>query len=329
MCVIGEVDRVADGFALSLGESAEAADVEEEPAYGIVVRLLADADDLGAKHTSITREGAAGLDDDVEVVDLEVLAEVLHDRGPVLFLGLRRLEVLCGESSADVNALQRDVLLMEEGVEQVLHLGESSVPLADVALLGADMERDAVRHESQFFGLHSEAERHAGMAAELAGEGPVGTLSVEDDPEVDLGARGALGQVDEVLLGVRGVQRDPMRERERDVRALFDGVAIADLLTGDAEREQLLDLGPRGDVEIRAALRDRGDHLVHRARLDGVENARARHRAHQTIVGRIDAVKVDDEQRRLLRLRELLDVLEVELRKQLGRAVLVLHWSSL
>lgn len=187
------------------------------------------------------------------------------------------------------------------------------------------MEGDAIGYEAELLRFDREAEGHAGVAAELAREGPVGTFTIEDDAEVDERARGALGHVLQVLVRVAGVELHAVVVGERDLFARLDRIAVADPVTRDTEAEQLLDLGPRGDVEVRATLIDRSDHLVERTRLDGVEDAGAGHRADETVIGRVDALDVDDEAGALLFQCELLHALEIHARDERGGANFVFH----
>lgn len=72
--VFRKVDRVADRFTFRFSKATEAANVEEEPADFVIDGLLADALHLRVDDAGIARERATRFDDDVEVVDVEVVA---------------------------------------------------------------------------------------------------------------------------------------------------------------------------------------------------------------------------------------------------------------
>ena len=59
------------------------------------------------------------------------------------------------------------------GRDEVFCFRDGVIPLADVALLASDMERNAVGGEPKVASLDEEIVGHIGMAAEFAGQRPV------------------------------------------------------------------------------------------------------------------------------------------------------------
>src|SRR6476620_10993027 len=100
-------DRIADRFVHRLGEAAELADVEVDPAHVIVLALLGDEHDLGLDHAGIADHAAARLDDGLWDAVAEMPPQRAEDRRAV---GLHRrhvLEVLGRKSAAQINHRQR------------------------------------------------------------------------------------------------------------------------------------------------------------------------------------------------------------------------------
>ena len=78
---MGGGDAVADGFVFGLGEAAEAADVEVDPAGGVVPEPAADQEDFAADDACVADEVAAGLDDEGGLPVAEMGGEAGGDAG--------------------------------------------------------------------------------------------------------------------------------------------------------------------------------------------------------------------------------------------------------
>ena len=93
----------------------------------------------------------------------------------MLFGAGRILAVAGREAAADIHHAELHAGLVERR-EQHRRLAEGHVPLAHVALLRADMEREAVGLEAKPARLQHEVARHIDLAAEFAPERPVARL---------------------------------------------------------------------------------------------------------------------------------------------------------
>ena len=133
--------------------------------------------------------------------------------------------------------------------------GERPVPGVRVALLRADMERDAVGVEAEPMGVLEHVDRHRGLAAELARQRPFGAVAVEQDAAEDARAGRGAGDLLDLLHAVDGEQAHAALIGARDVALLLDGVAEGDAVRLGAGGEHHLDLGDRGGVEARARAR--------------------------------------------------------------------------
>ena len=90
------------------------------------------------------------------------------------------------------------------------------------------MERHAVGDQTQVASQYHKVHRHVTLAAKLAGQRPVGcAAALGQNTDVNFGARGRLGDVAQICLGVGGVHSDPLLVEVADVAALLDGVAVA------------------------------------------------------------------------------------------------------
>src|SRR5712691_7438051 len=76
-------DRIADHLIRGLGEPAELAEVEIDPAHGIGLALAGDQHDLRLDDPGIADQAAARLDDRIRNTIAEMLAERAEDRAPI------------------------------------------------------------------------------------------------------------------------------------------------------------------------------------------------------------------------------------------------------
>lgn len=305
----------------------EATDVEIDPTHLIRTRLFRGTYDTGHDDSGVTGKATPGFYDDVEVIDIKVFPEIVHDGSAVFFLGLCGLEVGRGESASDVDALQVDVLAAEI-IKQFFDLRDCSVPLADVSLLRTDVKCDAVGDEPERQSFEGKAIGHAGVASELSGKRPVGAFAVHEYPEIDERSGRMFCDAEEVFLGIGGEQLDPNAMRERNVGRLLDGVSVGDTISGNPEAEHLLDFGTRRHIEVASLGRDFGDDFIERAGFHCVVDARARHGSRKPVIGEVDSVEVDHEERRLLTCRERAGPLEAKLIEQISDTQFIFHVPS-
>ncbi len=102
------------------------------------------------------------------------------------------------------------------------------VPHARVALLRADMEREAVGDEAERMGALEHARRHLRRAAELARQRPFRARAVAQDPAEHLRAGRGARDLFDLGLAIDGEEADAERVGARDVLLLLDRVAEAD-----------------------------------------------------------------------------------------------------
>ena len=136
---IGIADRLVHG----LGQPAELADVEIDPAQGIVLLLARDQHDLGLDDAGVADHAAAGLDDGLGDAVAEVLAQRRGDRPPIGLHHRNLLQVLGREAAAEIDHAQADAALGQRAEDRGRG-GERTVPGVRVGLLRADMEGDAI-----------------------------------------------------------------------------------------------------------------------------------------------------------------------------------------
>ena len=175
--------------------------------------------------------------------------------------------------------------------------GERAVPGMLVALLGADMERHAMRLQPELEGVLQHVHGHGRLAAELARQRPFRPDAVGQDAAEHPGAGRRAGDLLDLGLAVDRVEADAEREGARDVALLLDRVAVGDAVGRGAGREHHLDLGDRGGVEAGAELGQQRQHLRRRVGLHGVEHAGVGQRLGEGIVVVAHDVEVDDEAR--------------------------------
>ncbi len=129
---------------------------------------------------------------------------------------------------------------------------QRAVPHARVALLRADVERQAVRDEAERMGALEHLRRHLRRAAEFARQRPFGAVAVAQDSAEHLRARRGARDLLDLRLAIDRIEPDAERIGARDVLLLLDRVAEADAIGRRAGGERQLDLGDRGGVEARA-----------------------------------------------------------------------------
>src|SRR5450759_1313808 len=104
-------DRVADRLVHGLGQAAELADIEIDPAHVVFLALLGDEHDLAFDHAGIADHAAARLDDGLRDAVAEVLAQRLEDRRAVGFHRRHVLQVLGREAAAQIDHVERHAAL--------------------------------------------------------------------------------------------------------------------------------------------------------------------------------------------------------------------------
>src|SRR6188472_3420128 len=161
------------------------------------------------------------------------------------------LEVLGRESATHVDHGQVDPALGAVAEHGGGHR-QRAVPRLHLALLRADMERDAVGLQAEALGEVEHVDRHFRIAAELARQRPFGAGAVIENAAEHLGAGGGAGDLLDLGGAVDREQANAEREGARDIALLLDRIAIGDALRGRTGIERHLDLGDRGAVEARA-----------------------------------------------------------------------------
>ena len=276
-------DRVADRLVHGLGEAAELADVEVDPSDLVGIRgLLRHQHHLGLDQAGIADHAAARLDDRLGDLVAEMLGQAPEDRLAVALHARHRLEVLGREAAAEIDHRQADAAL-RAFAEDRRRGAERPVPGLGVALLRADMERDAVGLQPLAVGVLQHVRGHLGHAAELAGQRPVGPGPVAQDAaeHPHLAGRhaqrvGGPGDLLDLGLAIDREQADAELQRAADAALLLDGVAVGDPVGGGAGGQHHLHLGHRRGVEAGAHLGEQAQHLGGRVRLHGVEHAGVR-----------------------------------------------------
>src|SRR5213076_231641 len=98
---------------------------------------------------------------------------------------------------------------------------QRAVPRLHLALLRADMERDAARFQPQPLGKVEHLDRHFRVAAELARQWPLGARAVVEDAAEHFGAGGGTGDLLDLGAAVDREQANAEREGARDVTLLL------------------------------------------------------------------------------------------------------------
>src|ERR1700730_17185350 len=140
--IVWRADGITDRLVHGLGEAAELADVEIDPAHVITLALLRNEHDLGLDHAGIADEPASRLDDGLRDTIAEMLAQRAKDRAAI---GLHRrylLEVPGGKAAAEIDH-GKIYPALRAGTKNRRCRFEGIVPGLDATLLRTHMERDA------------------------------------------------------------------------------------------------------------------------------------------------------------------------------------------
>ena len=173
------------------------------------------------------------------------------------------------------------------------------------------MERHAVRHQAQIPGQDQQVHGHIGLAAELAGQRPVGGQGTFcQNTHIHLGTGCRLGNVAQVCLGVGGIQTHTLLVEGANVLRLLDGVAIADAVAGNTQTHDLVQLIYRRDIEIGTLVPQHGQNLRSRVGLHRIVDACVGETVDQLIVLAFDGLGVDHHKRGFLAIGKVLDPLE-------------------
>ena len=133
------------------------------------------------------------------------------------------------------------------------------------------MEADSAGFEVELPGQQHQVDRHIRVAAEFTRKRPVrGFTAFGENPAENPRTGRLLGDVAQIPLAVRGEEADPLLVKIADVRRLLDGVAEADPVGRNAQRQHPVQLIPGGDVEAGTEVAEQFQHLYRRVRLDGV-----------------------------------------------------------
>ncbi|MNJ45037.1 hypothetical protein D3C77_401150 [compost metagenome] len=302
-----ELDRLVHGF----DQAGELADVGVDPTLDGGTRLARHQHHFTDQDASVGDQRTAWLEDDFRQVVTEVFLEEADDFFGVGFQAVGTGDVVGREAATHVDQLEFDAVFFFQALEDHLDLGDGCVPDADIALLGANVEGNAVRHQAQVAGEDQQVHGHVGLAAELARQWPVGGgRAFSEDAHIDFRTRRGLGDVAQVGFGVGGIQTHALLVEVADVLGFLDGVAIADAIGTDAAVHDLVQLVDRGDVEARALFLEQVDDLHGRVGLDRVVDLGEFETGAQVIVGLADHLGVDEHERGFLLVGERLHFLK-------------------
>src|ERR1043166_9910664 len=106
-----------------------------------------------------------------------------------------------------------------------------------VALLGADMERDADRIETGLERVLQHLDRHGRLAAELARQRPFGADTIRQDAAEHLRAWGRADDLVHFGLAIDREQANAEIEATLDVAVPLDRVAVGDAIRRGARSE--------------------------------------------------------------------------------------------
>ena len=222
------------------------------------------------------------------------LRSALEDGVAVGFHRRHVLQVLGRETAAEVD--HREVhAALAAFLEHGRRRREGTVPGMLVALLRADMERDAMRLQAELERVLEHVDRHGRLAAELARQRPFRADAVGEDAAEHPGAGRGAGDLFDLGLAVDRVEANAEREGAGDVTLLLDRVAIGDAVGRSARGQHHLDLGDRGGVEAGAEPGKQRQNLRRRVCLHRVEHAGVGQRLGEGIVVVADDVEVDDQ----------------------------------
>ncbi len=217
-----------------------------------------------------------------------------HDRAGVAFDRRHLAGVMRRKPAADIDHAQIDIGLGEQR-EHARRSADGAVPLPQIGLLRADMERHAVRIEAEAARLPQEVDRHLGDAAEFARQRPVGAGAIDQDAAENPRPRGRPRQLLELVRAVEGEQAQSRAISKDDVLFLFYRVAERQPVRGHAVIEAQLDFAAAGHVEIGALAVEHGEDRRGRVGLYRIVDAGERQMPAQCVVSLGDGVQIDDE----------------------------------
>ena len=217
-----------------------------------------------------------------------------EDRRAVGFHRRHVLEVLGREAAAQIDHRQRHAALAAVA-EHRGRGGERAVPGMRVALLGTDVERDAVGFEAEPVRVLEHVDRHGRLAAELARQRPFRPDAVGEDAAEHAAARRRAGDLLDLGLAIDREEAHAERIGARDVALLLDRVAVGDAVGAWRRPRAPSRSRDRGGVEAGAEPGQQRQHLRRRVGLHGVEHARVGQRLGEAEVVLADDIEVDDE----------------------------------
>ena len=157
-------------------------------------------------------------------------------------------EVTRRKAAAQIEHRERDAAL-GAGPEHRRRRSQRPVPGLDMVLLGADVERQAVRHQT----LPERELQDVGgidrLAAELARQRPFGAGAIADDATEHAAATRGAGRLLDFGFAVDGEQADAERKRRGGSRGFLDGVAVGNAVGAGAGFEHGSGFADRCDIE--------------------------------------------------------------------------------
>ncbi len=135
----------------------------------------------------------------------EMSGDCRHDRAGIALDRRHLAGVVRRKPSTDIDHAQLDVGLGKQR-EHARGRPDGAVPLPEIGLLRADMERHAIGIETEFARSAQQLDCHLGGAAELARQRPFGARAVDEDAAEDLRSRSRTRQFVEFVRAVEGEQ---------------------------------------------------------------------------------------------------------------------------
>src|ERR1019366_9906616 len=164
-------DWIADHLVHRLGEAVELADVEIDPLHLVVVRLPGDQHDFRLNDARIADHPAPRLDYRFGDAVAEMTAQRLEYRLPISLHRRHVLQIFRWEAAAKIDHLQVDPALRQVAEDRSRRF-QRAIPHARIALLRADVKRQAESNEPEPMRMFEHAQRHLPRAAEFAPQGP-------------------------------------------------------------------------------------------------------------------------------------------------------------
>src|SRR5476649_2096133 len=294
-------DRKLDGFVHGFDQAGEFAHVGVYPTLDGGAGFTRNQYHFTDQDAGVGDQRTARLQDDFRQVVAEIFLEEADDFFGVGFQAVGAGDVVGREATAHVDQLEVDAVFFLQAFEDHFDLGNRRVPHADVALLRANVEGDAVWHQAQVTGEDQQVHGHVGLAAEFARQRPVSSgRAFGEDAHVDFRTRRGLGDVAQVGFGVGGIQTHALLVEVANVLGFLDGVAVADAIRADALVHDFVELVDRRDVEVRAFLFEQVDDFDGRVGLDRVVDLGEFETGTQVVIGLADHRGVDHHERGFL-----------------------------